>query len=201
MQQVSNSSEVAAEPRRARVLDAALAVFARYGFRRAAMADIAAQAGMSRPALYLLFRSKEDVLRSLAHALRDRALAAADAAWVEGAPFAENLAATLAAKEAVFFDALHRSPHGAEILAADADLTAAIAADLDSRFRGIIAARAAAAAARGGVDLACVGGDEAVFADLVATAAKALAASARDEADFRGRLADLARLAAAAVRP
>ncbi len=45
-----------------RVLEAAQKVFVRYGFRRATMADIAEAAGMSRPALYLIFPSKEEVL-------------------------------------------------------------------------------------------------------------------------------------------
>lgn len=36
-------------------------VFLRYGFRRTTMADLARAAQMSRPALYLVFPSKEDV--------------------------------------------------------------------------------------------------------------------------------------------
>src|SRR5258708_34928171 len=44
---------------------AARDVFMRYGFKRATMSDLADAAQMSRPALYLIFSSKEEVLRSL----------------------------------------------------------------------------------------------------------------------------------------
>ena len=44
-----------------RVLEAAKAVFLRHGFRRVTMQDIAAEAGISRPALYLIFPNKEEV--------------------------------------------------------------------------------------------------------------------------------------------
>jgi AcrR family transcriptional regulator len=47
------------------VLTAAREVFMRYGFRRATMSDLAHAAQMSRPALYLIFSSKEEVFRSV----------------------------------------------------------------------------------------------------------------------------------------
>lgn len=40
-------------------LDSATYVFTRYGFARTTMGDIAAKAGMSRPALYLVFPDKQ----------------------------------------------------------------------------------------------------------------------------------------------
>ena len=48
-----------------KVLTAARDVFLRYGFKRTTMSDLAEAAQMSRPALYLIFSSKEEVLRSL----------------------------------------------------------------------------------------------------------------------------------------
>ena len=47
------------------VLTAAREVFMRYGFKRATMSDLAEAAQMSRPALYLIFSSKEEVFRAL----------------------------------------------------------------------------------------------------------------------------------------
>ena len=44
-----------------RVVSAAKAVFLKYGYRRVTMNDLAQAAGMSRPALYLVFPKKEDV--------------------------------------------------------------------------------------------------------------------------------------------
>ena len=61
-------------PKKAKVIEAAEAVFFRYGFRRATMGDLAAAAGMSRPALYLLFCSKEQVFEAVLRAFTARAL-------------------------------------------------------------------------------------------------------------------------------
>jgi AcrR family transcriptional regulator len=55
--------------KRESVLIAARQVFLRYGFRRTTMGDIAAEAHVSRPALYLQFSSKEDVFRAVMEAL------------------------------------------------------------------------------------------------------------------------------------
>jgi AcrR family transcriptional regulator len=48
-----------------KVIDAARAVFFRYGFKRVTMNDIAEAAGISRPALYLIFPNKEEVFTAL----------------------------------------------------------------------------------------------------------------------------------------
>lgn len=48
-----------------RAMDGATDVFTRYGYARTTMADIAARAGMSRPALYLLFPDKEALFESV----------------------------------------------------------------------------------------------------------------------------------------
>lgn len=46
------------------ILTAALAVFKEKGFAAARMEDVAEQVGLSKPALYLYFKDKEDLLRS-----------------------------------------------------------------------------------------------------------------------------------------
>lgn len=46
------------------ILDAALPVFVRHGFRKTSMGDIARAAGISRAALYLSFGSKEELFRA-----------------------------------------------------------------------------------------------------------------------------------------
>ena len=55
-----------------RALAAAEAVFARYGYARATMSDFARAAGMSRPALYLLFPGKEEAFAEVIRAMDDR---------------------------------------------------------------------------------------------------------------------------------
>jgi AcrR family transcriptional regulator len=48
-----------------RIVGAAKAVFLKYGYKRVTMSDLAEAAGMSRPALYLVFARKEDVFRGV----------------------------------------------------------------------------------------------------------------------------------------
>ena len=57
-----------------------MGVFARFGYRKASMDDVARAAGVSRQGLYLSFANKEELFRrALAHSLRSQ-LAAAGAA-------------------------------------------------------------------------------------------------------------------------
>jgi AcrR family transcriptional regulator len=48
-----------------KVVAAATQVFRRYGYRRATMGELAEAAGMSRPALYLVFPSKEEIFTAV----------------------------------------------------------------------------------------------------------------------------------------
>jgi AcrR family transcriptional regulator len=50
--------------RRTAILDAAGKIFLRYGYKKTSMDDLARAAGLSRQALYLHFRSKEDLFRA-----------------------------------------------------------------------------------------------------------------------------------------
>ena len=50
-----------------RILTAALTVFLRYGYKRVNMNDIAEAAGISRPALYLVFKNKEEIFIGVFH--------------------------------------------------------------------------------------------------------------------------------------
>jgi len=50
---------------RARIHDVALEVFAEHGYERASMQQIAGRLGVTRPALYYHYRSKEDILASI----------------------------------------------------------------------------------------------------------------------------------------
>jgi AcrR family transcriptional regulator len=61
-------SSASAPPRsgtRKRILDAALALFAEKGYEATSMREIAEQLGITKPALYYHFDSKEDIVRSL----------------------------------------------------------------------------------------------------------------------------------------
>jgi TetR/AcrR family transcriptional regulator of autoinduction and epiphytic fitness len=68
------------ESRQSAVLDAAVSAFARFGYRKTSMDDVARAAGVSRQGLYLSFANKEELFRrALEHSL-SRQLASALAA-------------------------------------------------------------------------------------------------------------------------
>lgn len=58
------------------LLDAAVRVFTRLGYARTTIADITAEAAVSRPTFYAYFASKAEVFREVAAGVRDEFLAA-----------------------------------------------------------------------------------------------------------------------------
>jgi AcrR family transcriptional regulator len=66
-----------ADPRREALLEAAVGVFARYGFRKSSMDEVARAAGVSRQGLYLLFADKEELFRKALNHKLTRQLGAA----------------------------------------------------------------------------------------------------------------------------
>jgi AcrR family transcriptional regulator len=53
-------------------MKSALVTFARFGYRKTSMEEVARAAGISRPGLYFLFASKEDLFRAaVSHALEE----------------------------------------------------------------------------------------------------------------------------------
>ena len=104
------------DEKRALVFAAAYDVFSRYGFRRTSMNDVAQAAGISRPALYLLFQNKEHLFLELVSYRLAQAIAAAEAALADGRPLQERLIDALLAHEAVLYEPVSESPHGAELM-------------------------------------------------------------------------------------
>jgi len=179
-----------------RILSAALTLFARHGFQRTSMADVAGEAGISRATLYVRFRDKSALFEGLAESLVTDALAAAEAAWTPGADLAGNLEATILAKDLPFYRLLH-APHGAELMTIDAELTKAHMKRLDDGFVALLAQRAADAAA-GGADLSAFDGPGG-FGSFLAMAGAGLKHESRTEADYRILVRRLCVVAARAV--
>ncbi len=180
-----------------RILAAALTLFGRHGFQRTSMADIAREAGIARATLYLRFSEKGALFEALAALLVDEALARAEAAWVPDAPLSENIVATLLAKDLGFFRMLNATPHGAELMELDAELTAVHVTRLDVGFAALLAKRGREAALRG-ADLTAFG-DADGFAAFLAIASSGLKHETRTEEVFRSVVDRLARVSARAA--
>jgi TetR/AcrR family acrAB operon transcriptional repressor len=104
---------------RTRILDAAMLVFRRHGFRRSSIEQAAEAAGLTRQALYHHFESKEALFRAVIERLHEEALAAeiaaASAAENEGGSLADILVASVSAKLAQMAASLDGSPHVEEL--------------------------------------------------------------------------------------
>jgi AcrR family transcriptional regulator len=72
-----DAADSAGAGRRRRILDAALGVFARYGYRKTAMEEVAQAAQISRQALYLHFPTKEALFRATVETSLEESLQAA----------------------------------------------------------------------------------------------------------------------------
>jgi AcrR family transcriptional regulator len=79
------------------ILDAALPVFARYGFQKTAMADIARAAGISRASLYLAFNSKEELFRAGSTRAHKRTMAKVETALEQTGDVMDRIAAAISA--------------------------------------------------------------------------------------------------------
>ncbi len=180
-----------------RILAAALTLFSRHGLQRTSMTDIAREAGIGRATLYLRFSEKRAVFEALAASLIDQALARAEAAWVPDAQLSENINATLLAKDLEFHRMLNATPHGAELLELEAEMTAPHVARLDAGFAGLLARRGRELVLQG-ADLTAFGGEDG-FAAFLATAGSGLKHQARTEEAFRKVVARLARVTARAA--
>lgn len=104
------------DPKLRNILYAAFDAFAKYGFKRTSMADIADGAGISRPALYMHFKNKNDIFQSMIEAYYAQACADVAEALSRGGAIADQLKAGFFAQSGEAFKALLDSPHGAEII-------------------------------------------------------------------------------------
>lgn len=146
------------------------------------MGDIAAAAGMSRPALYLLFCGKEEVFRAVAESLLADAAVAAELAWPENTDSVQGLAAAILAKDLPIHRLCQASAHAEEILAVAASLTADLHQASSARFEALLARRLAEAGRP----------DAPGLARMIVNAAAGLKHAGLAEADY---IADVARLA------
>ena len=104
---------------RDRILDAAMLVFRRHGFRRSSIEQTAEAAGLTRQALYHHFESKEALFRAVIEHVHESAVAAeqaaVSAAEKEGRGLADILIAGLTARMKAFIASFDGSPHVEEI--------------------------------------------------------------------------------------
>jgi AcrR family transcriptional regulator len=75
MTQIVNTNMPMYSEKEVKIIAAARTVFLRYGYKRTTMGDIATEAAISRPALYLLYPSKEELFVAVAESMYTEQLA------------------------------------------------------------------------------------------------------------------------------
>lgn len=129
---------------RDRILDAAMAVFRRHGFRRSSIEQAADAAGLTRQALYHHFKSREALFRAVIERLHDGALAAeiaaTNAAEKAGGSLADILIAGATARLTQFIASFDGSPHIEELFSEHL----LQARDLYQKYAGLYVAHGAA---------------------------------------------------------
>lgn len=187
-----------------RILDAAATVFARYGYRRASMDAVAAEAGLSRQGLYRHFAAKDILFAAVVEDMNRRAGAAAvDAAATAraaGKDTAMVLAGLIGARHAFYAERVMGSPHAAELMEESHRLSAAIVQQGMRDFRDALVAAIETETARGALKLkrdTCV----ADVADLliVATQGVKYATPPPSAAEMRAMVGRLATVIVAGV--
>ena len=103
-----------------RILTAAENIFARFGYRRASMSQIAEEAGLTRQALYHHYDSKEALFRAVVELLHEGAYEAEAAAGLHqeeaGGGLADILAAQIDARFRYLIECVEDSPQAEELL-------------------------------------------------------------------------------------
>ncbi len=128
------------EARRLELLETALGVFLRYGFRKTSMDDVARAAGLSRQGLYLYFSSKEVLFRAGLTLILDRSLDAGKAALDDESRGIEDR--LLAAVDAMFgqhVETLGAASHQAELIEASETLVGELIDEQEKAFRAAVA--------------------------------------------------------------
>lgn len=182
-----------------RILHAALTRFARYGFRRTSMEDIANEAAVSRAALYLQFRNKEEIFCSLAQQMHDEALNRAARALDADGSLADRVRAAIEGKSLEFVEITLTSPHGSELLDESNRLCGDLAAAAHRRFQTLLTRALRVAAAAGEIDLTAAGLSASQAAELLAHAAMGLKGPGVTVEGYRQRLAGLVRVVIAGL--
>jgi len=129
---------------RDRIIDAAMTVFRRHGFRRSSIEQAAEAAGLTRQALYHHFDSKEALFRAVIERLYQDALvaetAAAEAKENDGGGLADILVAQIAARVTHLIASLDGSPHVEELFSEHLGQCR----DLYQKYAGLYAAQGVA---------------------------------------------------------
>ena len=110
--------------RELQVIEAAYQVFFRYGYDRTTMGDLAKAAGLSRPALYLVFPGKAEVFRAVVEWLTENLLGGIRSSLKREWSLERKLMHTFELAVAQPYEAIKANPDAADLLSLDHEVLA-----------------------------------------------------------------------------
>ncbi|QLC22286.1 TetR/AcrR family transcriptional regulator [Parasphingopyxis sp. CP4] len=179
---------MAQEDRRDSVFDSAADVFAAYGYRRTSMNDIAKAAGISRPALYLMFSNKEDLFRQLTTFRQNQAIDGAAKALTGDGTISERIPAAIQAYEAIYYEPVSTSPHGEELMDVNMSIASEDMQKGHDRLIGTLADSIDAAVKAGEARLPDIGLGTRQYVELLMASITGQKKSATSKRDFRRKV-------------
>ena len=189
------------QAKRDAVYDAASVVFAQYGFRRTTMNDIAKSAGISRPALYLMFENKEDLFQGLAAHRLDQAIDSALSMLQGNGKIADRFLESLLVFEQIFYEPIADSPHGTELMDISLSLASEIMTKKLARFHAALTKSLSEAEARGQITFARTPMKPRAFVELLFTALNGVKKRALNTAEFRKLVRQLTEIFLLSIAP
>lgn len=183
-----------AEEKQFAVFDAAADVFARYGFKRTTMNDIAEAAGISRPALYLMFDNKEHLFHELAAYRINLAMDAATSALADEGEVNDRFINALMIFEKVYTEPVANSPHGEELIDVNLNLASDVMAEGHGRLVTTLAEVLKEADKAGEVDFKNTAMTHKSFVELLLSSIKGIKKMAGSKEEYRKQTQQVARI-------
>ena len=185
--------------KRGTILSAAFDVFINYGFRKTSMDDIARAAGMSRPALYQIFRNKTEIFRALSTHIVEKLAVDARAALRGEKPFAERMHDAIDCSILSLHRRIEQTPHGAELMGVNEEIASDIQEKWCEQMIDAIGMGIAEAAERGEISLEPLGVDARAVGAIVMQSMEGLKAKYLRGDDIAGDVTNLVTFVAGAL--
>ncbi|MBU0724027.1 MAG: TetR/AcrR family transcriptional regulator [Alphaproteobacteria bacterium] len=197
----NDNADHTAQTKLEQVADAARRLFARYGYKRTSMDDIAREAGVAKATLYLHFKGKEDVFRTVLLRTRDLMLQRCDAAQDGDTSFRARLEAMLNAYYGTWLELFGDAEHWGELYLVKTQIALEDANETEAMYVERFCGFLEAADASGEISLARVEATpDRLCQTLRQAAIGAKSGTPPTLEEYRQRLAAIAALAAAALK-
>lgn len=155
----------------AQILDAALPVFVRYGFRKTSMADIAQAAGISRASLYLSFSNKEELFRAGSARAHENAMNEVISVLKADGDVIARIETAMATFQRSLITPFGNSMQAAELFKTNMELAADITLNTRAQLLEHLASHLSNAEQSGEIDLTVTGAKPKDLANMVVAAA------------------------------